>query len=158
MTQAQNCLVFTEPPKDFSPKVEVAGCLCEFEDKVLMMKRHPDRPQGETWGSPAGKLEAGENPRTAVVREVYEETGLKIDDYRLEEVAIFYARLPHIDYIYHSYRTSFEKLPELFLGLDEHTEARWVTIEEAKTLPLIGGGLSLLIHYEKLKDKKNTRN
>ena len=35
-------------------------------------------PGGEYWSLPAGAIEPGETPEEAVVREVWEETGLKV--------------------------------------------------------------------------------
>ena len=60
--------VFTEPPKNFNRGTEIAGCYCSFEDKLLLLKRHPEKPQGNTWGVPAGKIEKNEDPKIAVVR------------------------------------------------------------------------------------------
>lgn len=141
--------IFTQPPEDFNPKVAVAGCFCEFEDKLLYLKRHPEKVQGSTWGIPAGKLEPGETPRQAVIREVFEETGLNIENLDLIEVGVLYMRLPHVDYIWHVFRARFDSLPTLNLGLEENTEFLWVTPNEARQLHLITGGGEALQHYLK---------
>lgn len=145
------CLIFTEPPKDFLPTLEVAGCYCEHENHLLFLKRHPLRPQGNTWGVPGGKLEIGETPRAAVIREIFEEVGLDIDDDGLVSVGFLYARLPHVDYIYHMFRKQFLAMPNINLALEEHLEAKWLTIPEVLQLPLIAGGSHALNYYIDLK-------
>ncbi len=142
-------LTFTEPPEGFKPTVEVASCYCEYKNKILLLKRHPSRPQGGTWGVPAGKLEKGESPREAVIREIYEEVGFAIDDDSLKEIGCLYIRLPHVDYVYHMFRKTFATEPEIDLGLDEHLEASWVTVSEALRMPLIAGGHEALSHYSR---------
>ena len=46
------------------------------EDRVLLSRLAPYLAPTERWTLPGGGLEFGEHPRDAVVREVYEETGL----------------------------------------------------------------------------------
>jgi 8-oxo-dGTP diphosphatase len=140
--------LYFNPPKDFHPTVHVAGCFCEWEDKVLYLKRHADKPQGNTWGLPAGKLEKGEDPRTAAVREVDEEVGIQLDPAALEEVVKLYIRLDQVDYLFYTFRARLRKAPSISLDRNAHIEARWVTVEEALELPLIVGGKEILTYYQ----------
>lgn len=139
--------VFTERPKGFNPAVEAAGCYCYCQGKLLFLKRHPEKSQGNTWGVPGGKIEKTENPRMAVIREIHEEVGLNIDDDNLEIIGQIYCRLPHMDYVYYLFKRSFNDLPTINLALEEHIESRWVTIDEALALPLIAGGVEALNCY-----------
>lgn len=139
--------VFIDPPEGFHPTVEVAGCYCEWIDKILFLKRHPQKPQGNTWGVPAGKIEKNEDPRTTVIRETREEVGLNIDDDDLELIGRLYCRLPHVEYVYYMFRKRFHSVPNIDLALEEHLESQWVTIEEAFKLPLIAGGIEALNYY-----------
>jgi 8-oxo-dGTP pyrophosphatase MutT (NUDIX family) len=148
------CLVFEAPPPHFVPKVEVAGCYCDFKGKVLILKRHPQRPQGGSWGLPAGKLEQGESPSDGVLRELFEETGLGLKPEDVQFLGSLYVRHPDLDFIFHIFYKHFNSLPEVILGLEEHLEARWVTIEEALALPLISGGGEVLYYVlRKIKEK-----
>lgn len=135
------------PPSDFQAAVEVAGCFISCRDQILYLHRHPEKPQGNTWGIPAGKLETGENPRDAVFREIKEETGLKLDPSRLKELGCLYGRLGKLDYIFHVFCTHYDALPELRLAKEEHLEAAWVTAADARKLPLIVGGSYALDFY-----------
>lgn len=139
---------FLIPPEDFSSSLEVASCYCKVKERILLLKRHPMKSQGGTWGVPAGKLEKGEQARAAVIREVWEEVGLRIDDEYLQDVGELYIRLPQMDYVFHLFHYSYTERPSIDLGLEEHEEARWVTIEEARRLPLIAGGKEALHFYE----------
>lgn len=139
-----NCTVYTVPPVDFTPIVEAAGCYCNWDGKFLFLKRHPEKPQGNTWGIPGGKLDKNETPRSAVIREIQEEVGIDINDETLQLVRPLYCRFPHIDYIFYIFYKSFESMPHVEMALDEHLEFRWVTPEEAELLPLISGGLEAL--------------
>src|SRR5665647_1613274 len=99
--------IYTEPPVGFHPTVEVAACYCEWDNKYLFLLRQPSRPQGGTYGVPAGKIEKGETAREAAIRELAEETGIVIDD--MTEVGKLYIRLPHVDYIFHLFSKHFQE-------------------------------------------------
>jgi 8-oxo-dGTP pyrophosphatase MutT (NUDIX family) len=117
-----------------------------------MLLRHPEKLAGNTWGVPAGKLEKDENPTAAVIREIWEEVGIDISGEGLAFLRTLYCRVPDYpqpDFIYHQFHKSFDTLTTLNLALEENTEARWVTIEEALELPLITGGKEALYFYTK---------
>jgi 8-oxo-dGTP pyrophosphatase MutT (NUDIX family) len=135
------------PPEDFHATVEVAGCFISCDDRILYLHRHPEKPQGNTWGVPAGKMEKGENPRQAVIREIEEEIGITLDDHKLKEHGSLYCRLGHLDYIFHVFSMQYATEPALHLAEDEHLEAAWVTPAEALQLPLIVGGAYALDFY-----------
>ena len=69
-------LVYQKKPRHFKPQIEVATCFIKVDDKILVLKRLPFKPQGNTWGTPGGKFDQGENAQTAVIRETREETGI----------------------------------------------------------------------------------
>lgn len=56
---------------------EAAGCIIIAKDtgRVLLPKRSSQVQEPYTWGTWGGKIDAGENPKHAVAREVEEETG-----------------------------------------------------------------------------------
>lgn len=145
--------IFFQPPPDFQPTVRVAGCYCEFEDKILLLKRTPHKHQGDTWGIPGGKLDEGEMPRTAAVREVFEEVGISLQEGDLREIGKMYIRGPLNDYIFYRFRVRLLVLPALNLSLEEHVEAAWLTIEDALKLPLIYGGADALLSYKKFVEE-----
>jgi 8-oxo-dGTP pyrophosphatase MutT (NUDIX family) len=149
MSQAKKCAIFQTPPPHFHPTVQISACYCEYEGKVLLLKRHISRSQGETWGVVAGKMEVGEDPPTAMLREIQEEIGVTLGPKEIAYLGKLYIQQEGVDYIYHMFHTTFHKMPAIHLS-DEHTEHRWVTVDEAQKLPLIGGGLICLQHYKTL--------
>jgi ADP-ribose pyrophosphatase YjhB (NUDIX family) len=143
-----NYKIYFEPPKGFKPTVEVAGCFCEWEGKLLYLKRHTDKPYGDTWGLPAGKIEKGEDPRAAAAREVFEEVGIKLDLTQLQAVVKAYLEADQVCYVFHAFRTRLKKAPLIALEPSAHTEAKWLTVEQALKLPLIVGGGEILKYYQ----------
>ena len=57
--------------------MRVVGCFLEYDGKFVLLLRHVHKADGGTWGLPAGKVEPGESDETAMLRELYEETGYK---------------------------------------------------------------------------------
>ena len=62
--------------------VSVTGIVVRDDKRVLAIKRSDDG----RWVPPGGVLELDETPQDGVVREVYEETGLKVQPRRLSGV------------------------------------------------------------------------
>ncbi len=61
------------------PIVIVAACaLLDQESAVLIAKRPEGRPLAGLWEFPGGKVEAGEEPEEALIRELHEELGIDI--------------------------------------------------------------------------------
>lgn len=66
-------------------------CYIEKDDSFLMLyrnKKEQDQSQGK-WLGIGGKLDAGESPEDCVLREVYEETGLRLTKYSFRGVVTF---------------------------------------------------------------------
>jgi 8-oxo-dGTP diphosphatase len=59
--------------------IVVAAALVDDRGKVLLQQRLPGRAMAGLWEFPGGKLEAGELPEAALVRELREELGIETD-------------------------------------------------------------------------------
>ncbi|MFN3921646.1 MAG: (deoxy)nucleoside triphosphate pyrophosphohydrolase [Caldimicrobium sp.] len=57
-------------------KKKVASAFIEKEGKVLLVKRPIFKKRGGLWEFPGGKIEKGETPEEAIIRELQEELGL----------------------------------------------------------------------------------
>lgn len=55
----------------------VAAALILRDDTVLICQRRPDQPMALKWEFPGGKIEPGETPEQALVRELDEELGIR---------------------------------------------------------------------------------
>ena len=60
----------------------VTNCMLVHNNKLLLLQK----PSRGWWVAPGGKMESGESMKEAVVREIFEETGLRIQDPRLRGV------------------------------------------------------------------------
>ena len=61
------------------PIVIVVACALIDEDGALLIARRPaGRPLAGLWELPGGKVEAGEDPEDALIRELSEELGIEI--------------------------------------------------------------------------------
>jgi 8-oxo-dGTP diphosphatase len=61
-------------PTDFL--LVVAAALVDPDGRVLLQRRPPGKSLANLWEFPGGKVEAGETPEVALVRELEEELGI----------------------------------------------------------------------------------
>ena len=71
------------------------GVMLLRDGKILMGQRHADPAKADselhgegTWTMPGGKVDFGEDLDQAAVREVFEETGIKIESADLEVISV----------------------------------------------------------------------
>lgn len=57
--------------------VTVVAAVLEREGKILICRRRPDQAHPLKWEFPGGKVEAGESPESALVRELREELAIE---------------------------------------------------------------------------------
>lgn len=57
----------------------VAAVIHNSAGEILLARRLSHQHQGGKWEFPGGKVELDEQPKPALVRELYEELGLKVD-------------------------------------------------------------------------------
>ena len=124
-------------PNDFHPSFEVVSCFCEYDGEILLLKRQSHKPQGETWGVPAGKMEYGETPAEGIARELYEECGLQREASSIHFFKTVYVKYVEVDFIYYIFVTFFEIKPRIQIREDEHVEYRWVSPKAALEMNLI---------------------
>jgi 8-oxo-dGTP pyrophosphatase MutT (NUDIX family) len=148
--------IFLELPQDFNPVVSVASCYCDCSGELLFLKRAQTSLQGSKWGVPAGKLELNETPLEAVVREVYEETGIVLIPEDVSFIRTVFIRYPENDFIYHMFYQKLPEIPEVRIDTKEHQDFVWVTYEKALALPLMLAGAEVLEYCQRyIQDQGN---
>lgn len=63
---------------DFSPLFVVAVALVDADGRVLVQQRPPGKAMAGLWEFPGGKVEQGETPEAALIRELHEELGITV--------------------------------------------------------------------------------
>jgi len=135
--QIYNFMLFIERPKDFAPIFEVVSCFCEHDEDVLFLHRQHHKFHGNLWGVPAGKVDPGEQPIEAIIRELFEETSFVVESKDLTFEQTVYVRFPEFDMVYHMYTTVFSHKPPVTLNPEEHKDYRWMPPHAALDIPLI---------------------
>jgi 8-oxo-dGTP diphosphatase len=111
----------------------VAVALVAGSGRVVLQQRAPDRAMAGLWEFPGGKVEEGETPETALVREIEEELGVKLDPEALVPAGFASAPLGErhmILLLYLCRRWSGEPKP-----LDA-AALRWASTAEMRDLPM----------------------
>lgn len=65
------------PPAPGAGRIRVAAAVVWHEGRLLLTQRPPGGPLGLMWELPGGKIEPGETPEHALVREIREELGVR---------------------------------------------------------------------------------
>ncbi len=81
-----------------------ATCYILNEDTVLLQKKAEGLFGGGKWNAPGGKVKEGELPEEGAIREVYEETEIRVEDLKLSGKIYFYVE-GDLDQTLHIYKT-----------------------------------------------------
>ncbi|HEX9946378.1 MAG TPA: (deoxy)nucleoside triphosphate pyrophosphohydrolase [Allosphingosinicella sp.] len=65
----------------------MAAALVDSDRRILLQRRAPGRAMAGLWEFPGGKVEEGERPEDALVRELEEELGIAVDPAALTPAA-----------------------------------------------------------------------
>jgi 8-oxo-dGTP diphosphatase len=130
------------------PLVIVAACaLIDADSRVLIAQRPTDKAMPGLWEFPGGKLEPGETPEQAIIRELHEEL-------RIETKT---ACLAPLTFASHAY-DDFHLLMPLFVcrrywGTPvavEHQALKWVRPAKLRDYPMPDADLPLIAHLTDL--------
>lgn len=129
-------MVYFKKPKAFSPKFEAVSCYLQNSGKILLLKRQSHKSQGGKWGTPAGKIEKDETPIVAIKREVFEETGVNLQEGETQHIDKLYVRFPEYDFDWHMFKADVSDRSTK-IKTDEHSAHLWVTPQEALKMDLV---------------------
>jgi 8-oxo-dGTP diphosphatase len=129
-------MIHKNKPENFNPDFEVSGCFCEYDGKILFIKRSASRSYAGKWGMPGGKLEKNETPGEAMDREFFEETGIIAGKFKKEFVKSFFVSQNGNDMIYHLFILKLKELIEDIVTEDGE-EIIWEDVKKVKNLDLV---------------------
>lgn len=140
--------------------IEVVAAIIRKEDRIFATQRGYGDFK-DWWEFPGGKMEPGETPEDALVREIKEElsTDISVDKF-----------LYTVDYDYPKFHLTMQcymcSLLNEALHLNEHEAARWLSVNEFDTVNWLPADKILLVYIERelgvlkddngLKDKDNS--
>jgi 8-oxo-dGTP pyrophosphatase MutT (NUDIX family) len=128
--------------------MRVVGCFLEYDGKFVLVHRLPHKPDGDTWGLPSGKVEAGETDLDTLRRELYEETGYAVQDKETEQLGEYDFTSPRGDtFTYVTFRVKLDEPHEVILEGVAHSEYKWVTVEDADAMDDLIHGLHDLFRF-----------
>lgn len=115
----------------------VTGLMFDRDDRVLLV-RHSN---GGVWVAPGGAIDPDEAPQDAIVREMWEETGLRVEPIRLcgvfggPEFRVTYTNGDEVTYVMAVFECR-NVGGELRVDQEEILEARYCAVHELQTLNL----------------------
>jgi 8-oxo-dGTP diphosphatase len=122
--------------------INVVAAIIKRDDLIFATKRGSGEFKGG-WEFPGGKIESGETPQEALVREIKEELDTQILVNKLVDI---------VEYDYPSFHLTMHCfLCEIVSGdliLKEHDDAKWLSRDELNTVEWLPADLGLI---EKLK-------
>lgn len=112
--------------------IEVVAAIIKKDDKIFATQRGYGEFKGY-WEFPGGKIESGETPGQALIREIQEELNVDIEIGELIETVDY--DYPHFHLTLHCFLC---KIISGELKLVEHEDSRWLTketLDEVEWLP-----------------------
>ena len=128
--------------------VLVAACaLIDADGRVLIAQRPPGKPMAGLWEFPGGKVDPGERPEDALIRELKEELGIVVNE----------ACLAPLTFASHTYQ-DFHLLMPLYVCRrwegtvrpHEGQELAWVRPNRLKEYPMPPADVPLISHLTTL--------
>lgn len=106
------------------PRIEVVAAVFYRDGQVLACRRAPGKSTAGKWEFPGGKIDDGETPELALVREIREELGISISVNGLVDRSV--TPVGDLDIDLACYLVSSAEVPS---HSTDHDELRWLPID-----------------------------
>lgn len=123
----------------------VSAVITNKSGNVLILKRSNTRTYNNYWQLPEGKLEQNENPNQALLREIYEELGVKIKTSKFIDINHNTIRIENDNclVIRMIFTTKLRRMNNFALS-HEHMAYRWFNPNKPTKLKLAPGVLNAI--------------
>ncbi|WP_367132166.1 NUDIX hydrolase [Saccharothrix sp. HUAS TT1] len=115
------------------PRIRCVGGIVHDPDGRLLLVRRRNPPGEGLWSLPGGRVEPGEDDETAIVRELFEETGLSVTVGAL--IGTVTRPAPRGLYEIHDYACQVRS--GVLRAGDDASDTRWADAAILATLPLV---------------------
>lgn len=119
-------------------------CFIRDGDRVLLIRRRKPPNEG-LYNALGGKIEPHEDPYDAVLREVHEESGLRIREPRLRAIITVITRTTGAQWVLFAFVAARPSDPPDPVATDEG-DLRWVPLAEVAGLPVVSDIPLILPH------------
>ncbi|HEY1632357.1 MAG TPA: (deoxy)nucleoside triphosphate pyrophosphohydrolase [Rhizomicrobium sp.] len=121
--------------------IVVACALVDPDGRVLLAQRPEGKAMAGLWEFPGGKLEAGEAPEAAIIRELSEELGITVEQPCLAPFAFASHAYPDCHLLMPLYVCRrWEGTPQML----EHAALKWVRPKDMAAYPMPPADLPLI--------------
>lgn len=120
--------------------INVVAAILEKENKILIARKREGKPLAGYWEFPGGKIENGETPEEALIRELYEEMSIKIKVKKYVGESIYNYGEGKIV----SLKGFMAKIEEGNIRLTDHDQYKWVTLKEIKNYKIAPADIPLI--------------
>ena len=125
--------------------------ICEENGKILLLKRATGRVEGmDYYELPTGKIIFGEQPDEAMVRVVYENLAVQVEEVKLEDAVTFtnLANASALGNLFIVYRLDIPDGAEIKISNERHAAYKWADPEEIPNL-MMDEASSMVLQIER---------
>ena len=121
------------------------------EGNVLLTRRAPGKSFAGTWENSGGAAKVGESSRTAIVRELFEETGIRAEAEEFELLGSDRDRHTHYDFYCLKRRVPLE---QIVLLPGETDGVQWASMEKVRRMVRTGEICRIIGHQFRRQEKQ----
>ncbi len=134
--------------------IDIVVGILERDNKILMLHRKDKDPMWDKkWEFPGGKIEPGETPEAAMIRECFEETGLSSDSFSFFGIHTHMWNQPHRElhvriHCFHAHMNG----EEVRLEQEKTYGYVWESFEEALSYDCLDANADILTQFCEAKN------
>ena len=125
--------------REYPPRPIPGVAAITMKDHQVLLTVRGKAPRKGMWGIPGGVVEVGETLRSAVKREVFEETHIVVEP--IELLAVFDSisrdEFDEVNYHYVLFEYLCDYVSGDVVAGDDAPDARWVDIDDLDSLPIM---------------------